>query len=247
MSTKIRKTALGDVGVSRNAVARVLVANGSRGDASVDAVRQQLSRDLVTATTVPTPVGDLFSHFDIPLKKDGPYRCMFIKPAALLYHLTTTYELFRQFAFTWIHQWRSRGGGDDCIILYTDELNTGNPLRHDHSTKYQTVYWTCAWWPDWFRCRTQAWFVFTVIPLAIQNMIAGGLSCLLRCVLREFFDGAGGAGAGVALPTNSGEPIFVRMRLLCFLQDEKAHKEAFCVKGASGTKPCHKCKNVIRK
>eukprot|EP00959_Pyramimonas_sp_CCMP1952_P360332 7545474-Pyramimonas_sp.AAC.1 len=65
-----------------------------------------------------------------------------------------TYSLFAHMFETSYNGWKNRTATPDGIIIYTDDATTGNPLAPDPKTKVVMVYWTCAWWPEWFRSRS---------------------------------------------------------------------------------------------
>ena len=67
-------------------------------------------------------------------------------------------------------------------------------------------------------------------------------------VLKCFFGERVNFYTGVRLLASSGDGILFRFTcvLAFFMQDEKAHKMTFDIKGASGNKACPKCKNCLR-
>jgi hypothetical protein len=132
------------------------------------------------------------------------------------------------------------------IILYIDEIQPGNPLRPDKTRCTQAVYWTFAEMPDWLLCKATAWFFFCGIRSSIVSRLAGGVS-ELACRILEFFFLRPAQNFSIGCLIHAGEScVLCQAQFEGFLADEKAHKELFAIKGASGMKPCLSCKNVCR-
>eukprot|EP00959_Pyramimonas_sp_CCMP1952_P386102 8091948-Pyramimonas_sp.AAC.1 len=50
--------------------------------------------------------------------------------------------------------------------------------------------------------------------------------------------------SGIVVPDGSGGRTIIKSTISAMIQDEKAHKEFYAVKGASGNSCCAACKNV---
>ena len=129
------------------------------------------------------------------------------------------------------------------------------------------VYWTFMEFPDWFRNGSAGWFPLAFVHHDTLQQIQAGLSGLMAIVLRLFFASAVTAEHGLRPDSYSFNATGIRLcrgqappwdlaglsletlhlyaSFACFLADEKAHKEINGSKGASGTKPCHQCQNVM--
>ena len=73
-----------------------------------------------------------------------------------------------------------------------------------------------------------------VIRTSVIKEVKGGISNVIRQLLKAMLTGPQSAQtAGIALPIQQ-LPFY-----------SKSHKAVLGVKGASGTKPCFECKNVV--
>jgi len=153
------------------------------------------------------------------------------------------------------------------IALYHDGITPGNINRHDKGRAYVAVYWTFLDFPAWFRATEFGWFSALHIPETILGTIAGGASKLMEIVLSMFWGGAGThdmaltgmrvrCGKAEPAPPSEDAPVggevapaeefSFKASFACFIADEKAVKELAMCKGASGTKMCIMCQNLVR-
>lgn len=81
----------------------------------------------------------------------------------------------------------------------------------------------------------------------MQNAIEGGLSALMKTVMRLFFNPLGyNFIKGVRLPLLfGGVLVLVKLKFLCYIQDERAHKYISCARGSGGILFCSTCRNVL--
>ena len=94
----------------------------------------------------------------------------------------------------------------------------------------------------------EAWFAIAAIRSDLVKDVPGGMTNLLRLLLSElFFNVSNGfhlEQAGIQLPfTDCPEWLFAKLKIIA--ADEKALKEIFCAKGASGFRICPSCSNVV--
>ena len=132
------------------------------------------------------------------------------------------------------------------LILYIDEVNPGNPLRPDKGRGTQAIYWCFADWPQWALQRSSVWLLFGVVRTTLVEELPAGESQLMKAVMNVFFSKTGHSFTNGCLIHHGQDSVLVRAVFKGFLADEKAHKEIWASKGASGTKPCLSCKNVTR-
>lgn len=128
------------------------------------------------------------------------------------------------------------------IVLYCDEITPGNPLRPDNKRKVTAFYASFLEFKDALRCE-ECWLLLGVLRSSLLKDIAGGMSAVVRQLLRQMLLGprnirTAGALCGSTL-------VFGRFHRI--LGDEAAVKAALATKGASGLKPCLHCKNVVAK
>ena len=132
------------------------------------------------------------------------------------------------------------------LVIYIDEVCPGNPLRPEKSRMTQAIYWTMANLPDNILVQSGMWLLFSVLRSSIVEKMPGGVSGLIRKVMHIFFgSGPRSFKLGIVLHY-SGRTVLVRGVFSGYMADEKALKEIFGLKGASGSKPCITCRNVVQ-
>ena len=72
------------------------------------------------------------------------------------------------------------------LVIYADEMNPGNPFRPEKSRTVQCIYWCFADWPQWMLTRTFSWPCLSVLRGDIVDGIEGGMSFLVKPILRLF-------------------------------------------------------------
>jgi len=132
--------------------------------------------------------------------------------------------------------------------LYIDDVKPGNIKRPDLARTYTAVYWAVMDLPDWMLHRIESIGWLPVLYVLLKDLQDAKItpSALMNMVVKHFWSSMGHnlETIGMRIHTSSGM-AHIRIRLQCFLSDEKAIKEVFCVKGASGSKPCCSCFNVV--
>jgi hypothetical protein len=73
------------------------------------------------------------------------------------------------------------------IVLYVDECRPGNCLRPDYARKMQCICWTFVDFPGWLLKRTEGWFVLGLLRSSVVAKMPGGVSAVMKKVLRVFF------------------------------------------------------------
>ena len=132
------------------------------------------------------------------------------------------------------------------FVLYVDECQPGNCLRPDYARKMQCIYWTFVDFPGWLLQRAEGWFVFGLLRSSVVAKLPGAISAVMKKVLQVFFPAEGNSFAtGFSIPAR-GTTWVATAEFWGFLADEKALKEVLGVKGASGSKPCPTCANVVQ-
>ncbi len=130
-----------------------------------------------------------------------------------------------------------RPGQKMSVILYSDEVTPGNPLRPSSDRKFQATYWYVLEWPIRLTTRTAIWPCFGILKSCNVTRIQGGMSGFWSRVLDDFFGVARKHhfNLGVKIP---GKPIHTFLgQYGGTLADEKALKEVFDYKGAASTTP----------
>ena len=132
------------------------------------------------------------------------------------------------------------------LMLYIDEATPGNTQRPDDGRTFWAAYWNFLELPDWLLSRVALrWFVYTYL-LKVDLQESGVTVSHFSKVFLEAFFGDGDEWnmfhTGVRI-TNGSDSFLIRAKYAFNIQDERAHKYWFCVKGSSGSKPCGTCEN----
>ena len=83
------------------------------------------------------------------------------------------------------------GDGRGGFVFFCDETTPGNPLRPDKGRKIMNIYYTVKQFPNWFRGQSHAWLSFVSVPEVDLDRVAGGLSAIVRAMVRIFFAPSG--------------------------------------------------------
>ena len=209
------------------------------GVCTESALRKSVARRLQSVSQESTPYGTLIQSFEVDAP--GCARLEYINPFAFLYHVGSLYPQF----FALLCNGRNLFSPMK-LVFYIDEACPGNPLRPDKSRTTQCLYWNFADLPGHILVRSGFWFLFIIVRSTIVLEIPGKVSGLMRKVLRIFSPPTGVSfQRGVLL--KHGERSFLFTAVMSgFIADEKALKEILAIKGASGTKPCPTCQNVVQ-
>ncbi len=191
---------------------------------------------------VVTPYGPLFQTFPV-----GPnaFDVEFISPFAMLWYMCSTSQPAAEFL---VHHL----AGKQCkLAFYCDAVTPGNVLRPDFGRSFEAIYWSFLEFPDWFRTRAQnGWFLFAFVECKVVKTVPGGMAAITKKVIQTFFPAVDGQfnfdKTGVIVKYNNAEH-HIRATFGCWLADEAAIKEIVSCKGASGSKPCVCCKNVVNR
>ena len=131
------------------------------------------------------------------------------------------------------------------LLVYCDEVTPGNVLAPDHTRKSYLVYISFTAFRTWLS-HTGSWLPIAVIRSKTMESLEGNFSeHMLGCVLSLQQQLCKEEGLAFCVDQQSFwlqvDPKFA------FVADEAAIKGFLGCKGASGVKPCVKCKNVLYK
>ena len=139
----------------------------------------------------------------------------------------------------------AQSGSSLELVLYYDEVVPGNVISPDNQRKSYLLYCSFKVFKTWLSCE-HAWLPLGIIRSKSLEDVSGGLSaymCSVIDALRKQLCG----DAGLAFRVN-GQAFMLHVdKRFLFLQDEAALKSMLGVKGATGVKPCVKCKNILYK
>lgn len=142
-----------------------------------------------------------------------------------------------------MHKTTRQHGHTLHVLIVHDEIAAGNVLRSDNRRKFTPFYLAFSE----FELALQneySWIPLAIITHGDVSLVAGGMSAVVRVLLRSLMLGETSAAIqGIVLPLDAPTLLFIRLSPL--LLDEAAVKSTFDCKGAAGLRPCLSCKNVV--
>ena len=231
--------------VSQSALSAILKDIRDNGLPSAQS-RRSIKRARERDTRVATAHGPLIREMSV-ISDPGPpptsFDIEYIDPAALLSHTLTTCPGFGDYLQSKMREHPPSPQAPWGIIIYSDEVNPGNQLKHDNKRKTQAIYWAFVEWGPQGLCREALWFVLTVVRSSVVKDM-GGMGVLLRYLLEAAFVNNTNFKHGVSL--HRGEQAFLLFASFrIFVSDESALRSTWDVKGASGLLPCMFCRNAV--
>ena len=193
-------------------------------------LRKQLTKAKKMHSDAKTPYGRVVQTLDIPSKSLPHWEIC--HPLAFIHYLCMLSSPF----FEILRSCLAASSGILQVIIYIDEICPGNALRHDKGRTLQALDWAFANWPPWLLARTGAWPVFGILRSKIAKEVVGEISCLMKLVLQTFFPAEGASfQVGIVICNQEKVSTYLKASFGGFLADEKALKEIYDSKGASGT------------
>ena len=201
---------LSDAGVLRD-------ADGENLD--VATMKRSLTQVARIHANTQTPCyGPLVQHIDLGIPDMPVWEYM--NPFAWLHYLSSVST-----PFALLMRSLCVDGRPLRIVLYADGLVPMNPFRPEASRTLMCIYWCIVDWPQWLIQRSFAWPVFSILRESIISKIEGGMSRIMRIVIRIFFNTVGTSfTTGVHINCPSGDFIVTGI-MAGVLADLKGHKE----------------------
>ena len=179
-------------------------------------------------------------YINLPLDAGGDFRWVVCHPGLFLAQCLATSESLR-------HLFAAASPSTPhlpwTLVLSHDEATPGALLRPDNKRKFSAFYFALLEIGSTALRYDRCWFPIAVLRTTIAARVAGGLSGVLRMLLRYLSD-LFAVGVDVALPSG---PSRLYARLGPHLADGDALRASLALKGASGLKPCMLCANVLKK
>ncbi len=229
--------------ITANALAETLKAVEEEGLPELHN-RNQLreSRDHIASET--TPFGPIVQDINV---EDTSGRMMSIpiaSPFAMLWVMCMQSAAFAALMkqrlevcpTSYEHPWN--------VILYSDEVTPGNPLKTANERKFQAVYFSFLELGPHALSSEQAWMPLMTEYSTVVNRVQGSLSHVFGAIVKYCFS-AGGFSfqlAGINLPLGDGVRFWAKLGL--FVQDGAAHKYTWSSR-AGACRLCLLCKNVF--
>ena len=139
---------------------------------------------------------------------------------------------------------RSSEGGKLDMLFYLDEVCPGNVLKLDNRRKFWALYASFRQFQQHRLCREVTWLPLAAIRTSIVHTIPGGISCVVRHLMKSMFEDSKWTSVGFPIMADDG-PALVRVVFGSMIADEAAIKATFMFKGAAGLRPCLQCKNIV--
>ena len=213
------------------------VASWSLTSRCVKQSRYISSRDVQDLSLIETPYGRLTKSFDVRVVSGEPLAIMYCCPFAWLYIVCLKCERMLHFLRAVLQ------GSPGNVVAYVDATTPGNCLRPDKGRSVNSIFWSIAEFPDWFRVRRCNWWLFANIPETDMHRIEGGSSEVMSKFMDVFWslEGFNFERLGIKIQNR-----LVKLQYGFMILDEKAEKEIFGVRGAGATRMCLSCCNVIK-
>ena len=124
------------------------------------------------------------------------------------------------------------------LLLYYDELTPGDAFAPDNRRKHWVIYTAFMEFGQACLSREEAWLPIGIIRNTMVKKIDGGISNVIRLLLRSW----------------CGRPMMLKelqelitIGSVCNLADLDAHRAVSQLMGTSSLRPCTKCRNVMKK
>ena len=139
---------------------------------------------------------------------------------------------------------RASEGGKLDMLFYLDEVCPGNVLKIDNKRKFWALYASFKQFSPHRLCREVTWLPLAAIRTSVVHTIPGGISCVVKLLLRSLFEELKLTSVGFPIMCDDG-PALVRVAFGNLIADEAAIKATFMFKGAAGLRPCLLCQNIV--
>jgi hypothetical protein len=193
-----------------------------------------------TAAIAESPYGPLLVDVELPFT-DGVQAVTFAHPLSMLWLCARDSAPFAAVLASTLAK-HPPEAAPWHVIFYNDEIGL-SPLKYD-SRKVEVCYWSFLEFGPAALGREELWFCITAVRSSRVCKLPAGISHVTKAALRLFFLGDHNIKRGVMLEVR-GQHVCLIAKYGCHISDEKAIKETFCTKGASGSKPCPLCMNIV--
>ena len=232
------------VAVSQRGLARVLTAARDEGLPHATG-RSSLARARREAAETTTSFGKLMQWHNFQTKSGLGVDLTIQAPLPMLSVAAEHSPKFGEYlrnaydreACTAEHPWH--------IIIYSDEIVCGNPLAHKQGRKIEAVYWSLQELGPTALADELCWFEAAALRTQLAKGLLGGMSQVLLLILNCFFGATGPDIRRGAMVTAQCKAMMIFASFGSLIADIPALSAVIGCKGASGTKPCPLCKNVV--
>lgn len=186
------------------------------------------------------------------MTKGAPLKVPYIDPVSWLDHILQQSPAVHQVYLQKLTEFPPEQA-EWRVVIYTDEVTPGNPLKARNKRKVWAVYWSFLELGENL-CNELFWYTFLVVrsdevssakkkrKRHAAPTIADGMSQVFREVIKVFVDGTSSLIHGKVMHA-LGRLLVAKPRVL--IGDEPAIKHCIGHKGSAGNKPCLLCRNCV--
>ncbi|CAE7488953.1 unnamed protein product [Symbiodinium sp. CCMP2592] len=205
--------------------------------------RSTLKRKRDLKLNLSTPYGPLWRELTgFEMAQGPPLKVTYLDPVALLWSACQQGGGFQNFLQTRAARCPCSPAHPWDLCLYVDEVSPGNQLKPLNERKLQVVYFSLKQLGGLALSKEDAWFVLTAVRSIDVKRLSNGMTQLMKRIFAIFLlERREKMLHGISLPMPNSQHW-----MLCLLiADEAALKSVWEDKGASGTKLCFMCQNVV--
>lgn len=189
-----------------------------------------------------TEFQNIQATIELPMADGTRFKWVVCRPDLLVKHFAETCAPFRSALASAVERVGAEALG---TIWYLDEVVPGNLLRPDNKRKFWGIYLGIEQFAPALHCREQFWLPVAMLRANIASSVEGGISQAMRMLIKSTLLAPWRlASAGMALDLGAGGK-FLRFRVSHLIADESALKAVWSCKGASGTRFCFLCSNLV--
>ncbi|CAE7383793.1 unnamed protein product [Symbiodinium sp. CCMP2456] len=232
--------------VSQRALAEILELLPEEEDQPATS-RATLKRKREEKLNKPTPYGPVWKELTgFTMTEGPPLKVSYLDPLALLWYACNQGGGFQEFVQSCAARIPCSPGRPWDLCLYVDEVSPGNQLKPLNERKLQVLYFSLKQFGGLALSKEDAWFVLTAVRSIDVKRLADGMTQLMKRIFGIFLlDRRDQLLHGVSLPMPHQQNWMLCCRLGLLIADEAALKSVWEHKGASGTKLCFMCQNVV--
>jgi len=209
--------------------------------------RSSIKRSKDLEVDIETPYGKLLMSKSFQLSEKyrqcRQWEFHFVNPAAFLHYICATCDDFASVF------WAAVSNDPPTIevplkfVCYMDDVVAGNPLANRLGRKFQIAYWSIYNLGVPAMSCERFWFPLVMARSEVVRKLPGRMAQLMKEALllfRQPFD----FQSGLVFNFTMGR-LMLYARVGIYVADEGALKETFEFRGASGTRLCPLCANIV--
>ena len=200
--------------------------------------RRTVQRDRQRIVNAETPFGPILQSLRDRTKGGKEIELHVQHPFAFMWHAASRHEAFKSHLLSAFKANNNRLS----VIMYCDEINAGRTTADVKTREIQAVYWSIKEFGPSLLSNEDAWFCMMTTPSLIIEQLEGRMAHAFK-LCYSYFDPL---RTGVSMEFDDVAPIILHGSVSIVVQDERAHKSVFGMKGASGLKFCCLCMRYVQ-